>query len=287
MIVIGFDGQILGDITPPVPQFVPGRPADSSDVEEALVCLIATAIQPNLAGIPVKIYRGWPIPAPLDADLVAGIVNISVFPSEVEQKVTRHMPVWRELEAEAATLAMTVTGNVVTLSGAPGRYNCAVIVDNQSYVAASYSTDTLAAIASRLAALIPGATASGATLTVPGSHVTARAVGYGNAVRELKRQKKGYQITLWCGTPQARDAVSPLVDGALASVEYLPLPDGSDARLLYQRTRVSDRAESDHLYRRDLFYTAEYSTNQTVEAPRITTITSATESAGGTTNATI
>ena len=287
MIVIGFDGQILGDATPPVPQFVPGRPADSSDVEDALVRLIATAIQPNLAGIPVKIYRGWPIPAPLDADLIAGVVNISVFPSEVEQKVTRHLPAWQELEAEPVTLALTVSGDTVTISGAPGRYNCAVVVDNQSYVAPSYSTDTLAAIASRLAALIPGANAAGATLTVPGIHVTARAVGFGVAVRELKRQKKGYQVTLWCGTPQARDAVSPLVDGALASVDYLPLPDGSSARLLYQRTRVSDRAERDHLYRRDLFYTAEYSTNQTVEAPRVSTITAAAESAGGTTNATI
>ena len=77
--------------------------------------------------------------------------------------------------------------------------------------------------------------------------------------------------------PQARDLIAPLVDSALASVDYLPLPDGASARLLYQRTRISDRAERDGLYRRDLFYTAEFSTTETVTAPRVATVTTETQ----------
>ena len=41
------------------------------------------------------------------------------------------------------------------------------------------------------------------------------------------------------------------VDGALADLEYLSLPDGSVGRLIYERTRVSDRVEREGLYRRD------------------------------------
>ena len=258
-------------ILAPVPA-LPGS-ADTSDVEAALVALIAAASYPNLHTIPVKVFRGWPVPAQLDSDLNAGTVCVSVFPSEVEQKVTRHMPAWQELEAEPVTLALTVAGNTVTVSGTTGRYNCAVVIDAVPKIYPATQADTLETVASGLAALIAGATASGAALTVPGNRISTSVQGTGSAIRELRRQKKGYQVTVWCNTPQVRDLIAPLVDRALASVDYLPLPDGASARLLYQRTRISDRAERDGLYRRDLFYTAEFSTTEAITAPRVATVT--------------
>ena len=147
-----------------------------------------------------------------------------------------------------------------------------MVAGGQSYVFTAAPSDTLESIAAALAALIPGASSSGDTLTAPGTQVTARVGGFGTVVRELKRQKKGYQVTIWAGTPELRDVIAPLADAALAGVDYLPLPDGCPARLLYERSRQSDRAEKDNLYRRDLFYSAEFSTTQSLEAARVVSI---------------
>ena len=218
----------------------------------------------------MKVYRGWPVPAQLDADLAAGVVNVSVYAADTESKVTRHQPQWVDLPAPAPTLVLTASGKAVTASGTTGRYNAAVTTNGQVYVYPVYASDTLQTVAQGLAALIPGATASGATVTAPGATVSARVGGFGTSVRELKRQKKGYQVTVWAGTPDLRDAVAPPADAALAAVDTLPLPDGTAARLLYERSRSSDRDERDGLYRRDLFYSAEFSTTQSATAARVT-----------------
>ena len=50
------------------------------------------------------------------------------------------------------------------------------------------------------------------------------------------------------------------------------LPDGSAARLLYERTSVSDRAQEEGLYRRDLLYSAEYGTTRTGTAAEVVSV---------------
>ena len=195
-----------------------------------------------------------------------------MYASDVEAKTTRHLPHWEELPAEPVTLSLTVSGNAITVSGVPCRANACVVVDGQSTIVTTSDSDNQVGIAAAFATHIPGASSSGNTLTVPGTQITARVGGFGNVVRELKRQKKGYQITVWAGTPEQRDAVAPLADAALAAADYLSLPDGCSARLLYERSRQSDRAEKDNLYRRDLFYSAEFSTTQSVEAARVVSI---------------
>ena len=269
---IGFDGQILPQPAAPPTVTVPptGATADAADVEAGLVQLVAAACYPNPQNIPVKVFRGWPVPAQLDADLAAGVVTVSVYASDVEGKVTRHLPRWVDLPAAAPTLVLTAINNTVTASGTPDRSNACVVTNGKAYVYPASSADTLQTVAQGLAALIPGATSSGATVAVPGAAVAARVGGFGTAVRELKRQKKGYQITVWAGTPALRDAVAPLADAALAATDYLPLPDGFGARLLYERSRQTDRAERDGLYRRDLFYSAEFATTQSQTAARVT-----------------
>ena len=252
--------------------------ADTADVENAIVALIARALYPDgttpLLGVPAKAYRGWPVPAQLDADLKAGTLNASVFPTDAESKVTRHQPRWAELPAASPTLALTAAEATVTVSGTPASpLNAAVVVGNKAYVYAVQPGDTVNAVALGLALLISvdrPATNLGPVLTVPNAaSLAARVGGFGSAVRELKRQKRGYQVTLWCPTPQSRDAAASLIDAALAAADYLSLPDGTAARLLYERSRVSDRAERDGLYRRDLFYSAEFSTTQSLTAARV------------------
>ena len=76
--------------------------------------LVAQACYPNPQNITVRVYRGWPVPAQLDLDLVAGVVNVSVYASNAESKTTRHLAQWEELPPEPVTLTLTVSGNAVT-----------------------------------------------------------------------------------------------------------------------------------------------------------------------------
>jgi hypothetical protein len=103
----------------------------------------------------------------------------------------------------------------------------------------------------------------------PSVHLAARVGAVVPIVQEVKRQKRGFQITFWCPTPALRDAIVPPCDLVLANTDFLTLPDGTAGRLLYERTLVSDRVEREGLYRRDLFYSVEYGTTQSGTAAQI------------------
>lgn len=73
--------------------------ADQSDVAEALLGLATAAVYPggpaapSVAGVPVRLYRGWPDPETLAADLRAGAAHVSVFPEpRGEVNTTRYLP---------------------------------------------------------------------------------------------------------------------------------------------------------------------------------------------------
>jgi hypothetical protein len=97
----------------------------------------------------------------------------------------------------------------------------------------------------------------------------ARIGAIGSVIREIKRQKRGFQITFWCPTEALRDLIVPPCDVVLANTDYLSLPDGSLGRLIYVGSRVSDRVEREGLYRRDLIYSVEYGTTQTMTAAQV------------------
>ena len=80
--------------------------ADQSDVEIALVNVVAAALYPDgtdkfsVPGPDCRIYRGWPNSAALDADLAAGKINVTVFPGRRRQP--HHHPLRRALDGQAA-----------------------------------------------------------------------------------------------------------------------------------------------------------------------------------------
>ena len=101
--------------------------ADQSDVENAILALAANAIYPNGAGsasVPgpeCLIYRGWPTSAALDADLSAGRVNVTVFPSgEPGENTTRFLQL-QATEQTSTTFTAVVDGDAVTIAGSAGR----------------------------------------------------------------------------------------------------------------------------------------------------------------------
>ena len=72
--------------------------ADISDVENALVAAISAALYPNgaggasAAGLPCRIYRGWPNGRALDDDLAGGVASVTIFGFSYSKvrKATRH-----------------------------------------------------------------------------------------------------------------------------------------------------------------------------------------------------
>src|SRR5579862_3521069 len=114
--------------------------ADQSDVEDALVALVASALYPNgtnvLAanGTLSRVYRGWPEAAALDADLAAGWVNVSVFPESGGRNTTRYLNEWLVPVPTTPTLLGSVLGDAVTFSGNAGAGQLAgILADGSTY----------------------------------------------------------------------------------------------------------------------------------------------------------
>lgn len=250
--------------------------ADLSDVENALVAVVAQVFypngtgQPSALGAPVRIYRGWPSKPELETDLRSGAVNVSVYALNRERSVTRFQNNWRLLSGPAEpTLTLTVSGNTVTVGGTVAvPQNAAVIVNGASgYSYALQETDTPTTIATALVSLINAdnadAFSSGPVITVPGAvSLVGRAGTFGNSLRELKRQRRDIQIALWASTPSLRDQVAILLDPALAAMEFIALADGTAGRMVYVGSPHDDTVQKEILYRRNLIYSVEYGTTQ-------------------------
>jgi hypothetical protein len=250
--------------------------ADCSDIEQTLVTTIAQTLYPNGTGnpsivtVPCKIYRGWPVPANLDTDLKAGVIN----PQNNGQNVTRYTTDWLELPVATPALTLTVSGTTVTVGGTPSSpLNAAVLVNRKGYIHAVQPSDTLTTVATALAALInvdTPAASSGAVITIPAAkQLVARVGAVGNVIQEVAREKRGFQITFWCPNPSLRDAIAPPVQVALSSLTFLALPDGTGGRIRYVNGTSSDQVEKSGLYRRDLFYSVEFGTTITQSSAQI------------------
>lgn len=260
--------------------------ADLSDVSNALVALASQALypsgtgQPSVAGVGVKVYGGWPLPEQLDADLraVPTVGHVSVWPRDGDRNTTRFNADWQQPTAPATTVTATVSGQQVTIGGAAAvGQNVAVVANGQAFIYAVQANDTPASIATALAALIvaaiAGTTSAGPVLTLPNTARigAARVGGTGSVIRELRRQERQFQLSIWTNTPASRDAIAQPVDVALAAVTFLTLPDGSAARLRYHGACVIDTLQKQGVYRRDLIYTVEYATTQTAAATQVVT----------------
>lgn len=267
--------------------------ADLIDVQNMLVSIAAAALYPNgtgqasLANCPIRVYAGWPISQTLDEDLHNGICHVSVFPRAAERNTTRYPANWVQQMAAAPTLTLTVNGRVVTVGGTVSTpQNVMLLVNRQYVVYAVQTNDTLTTIAAALAAQVPGATSSGAAITLPTTALlTAARVGATATVsQELRRQEKQFQLTTWAKTPELRDLIARSVDLALAQIVFLSLPDGYSGRLQYVSTFVDDKTQKSDLYRRDLVVSVEYPTTLTAQATQVTQLQLQVYSQVGTTS---
>ena len=243
--------------------------ADQSEVESALVSVASAALYPNGLGAPslpgseCRVYRGWPHPAALDADLLAGNVNVTVFSAGgLGKTTTRYADQWMGPTPQTSMTA-TVSGNSVTFDGAaaPGQL-AGVLVDERSYVYRTREGDTPGLVAANLAAMARGAAIvqlKGNTLMVAGAgRLRARVVADATVQREVRRQQHTFRISCWCAMPSTRDATASAIDQTFSRKTFISLPDGSQAYVRYAGTEEFDQSQDARLYRRDLLYEVEY-----------------------------
>jgi hypothetical protein len=253
--------------------------ADQSDIETTLATLIAAILYPqgteapSILGKLCRIYRGWPHSGALDADLAAGLVNITIFPDPRHQPLTTRYPADPQIITPVSpSYTITTTATTATIGGTPGRGQVVgLLVDELAVVHRTAATDRPELVAAILAADISTrrmALVAGATITIPGAaRLVGRVVADQTVLSETRRQRQMFRVTLWCPDPATRDAAGSAIDAALSALSFIALPDGTAGRLLFHGSSLLDHAENAALYRRDLHYTVEYATTVATVLP--------------------
>lgn len=260
--------------------------ADISDVCDVMAALAAQAVypngtgQPSITGAQVACFQGWPDPASLDADLAKGNVQVSIYPRPEERNTSRFPKDMQPLVVQTPTLALTISGQTVTVSGTVppvnNPTNLCIEANKQAFVYPVQPSDTLTGIATALANLvaagIAGTTSSGAVISVPATaRLTAARVGVtATAIREIRRQERRVMLTVWAPTPEARKALAGAIDVAFAEIQFLTMPDTFAARIIYRGSPLTDGNQKDNLYRRDLIFTVEFATTDVITATQVT-----------------
>ena len=265
--------------------------ADESEVEDALCDFIVATLYPggtegldasapSLAGAPAKVQRGMPLSLDLEAMIRDGVIDIAVAARNgVERVTTRYSRKWEMLIPPVHTITVTPPSQTITLGGTVSvPQNVALGWGPHAHTihavqAGESLQDIAAALAAALVAQGAPVVASGTSLTVAsGPDLRARVGGFGAMARELKRQDKSFQITIFTPTPELRDDVAKIIDPALANINFLTLPDRTRGLVRYERTIVIDTYEKMTEYRRDLFFWVEYPTITTMQAPEVIAI---------------
>lgn len=251
--------------------------ADAPDIERAIGATLETAFyplgtsQPSIISSTVSMERGWPTEAQVQKAVKTNAALISIHADKgMARDTTRYFRDFRGC-AGVPTITATISGLTITFSGTVTvGHAIAVQYAGVWFPYLVQAGDTLAGIAAALAALTPGATASGAVLTIPSGGATpqVRIVKGGTASAEVSRQRAVFRISCWAPTPELRDTVFAQLPGIIAYAgSRLTLPDGSVATWMGQsETGPDDIPARANEWRRDVLATYEFGVLYTIQA---------------------
>lgn len=255
--------------------------ASVDDVSQYLAKRVADVLYPGgslLPGIvnaPVRIYPGWPVSGALQTDIEAGGSHVSVWPLPAERRVNCALGgPYQMLTRGKPTLQLWVTDSAIGVSGvASAITNVQIHLNGKKFVFQFRAGTTAEQVVNSLQLHLPHAfTLMGRVVILLVNHLSISVTTAGTAVRELRRQIKEFQITVWSPNPQLRNAIGTAIDAALSEHCHIDLGDGVPAQMFYARQFDSDAAENWHVYRRDLIFSINFATTQTVSAPEVTDI---------------
>lgn len=242
--------------------------ADLSDVMNTLGSLAGAALYPNGVGQPsivgetVVVRSGWPVPAQLKALVASGNAMVSVYQmTGMGKNTTRFLgDDDSEQTIPAPQLSLAVAGNRVAVGGSINVGEAPTLTVNyQPYSYAVKGTDTPSTIAAALAALIPGASASGAVITINGVFSIETAISVPVVMQqEIGRQAQVFMVTAWAPSEPVRDAITRALELSFKQQPRIVMPDNTWARLLYRGTIDQDSGQKQQIYRRNLLYEVEY-----------------------------
>ena len=241
---------------------------DQADIEGALAALGAAALQGDPAE--VRVYRGWPRAASLEADLAAGFAHLSVTPGGAAREVTAYPAEWQGA-VPGPTLTVEADGETVTFGGAAGPGQVAGLrVDGVAYAYRMRDGDTPGSVAAVLAGLVradrPAELHGTGVKLAGGRGVLARVVADGHGGTELRRQRQPVRMTLWCPAPDVRDRLAGALDVALAASPVMDV-GGWACRARAAGGVTTDEGAAAGIWRRDLVYLVEYPTVLTADLP--------------------
>jgi hypothetical protein len=227
-----------------------------------------------IVNCPVRVFQGWPEREAVDADMTAGIVDVSVYSLPSGINTTRYPVVDVPIALTPPTLCWSVAGTAATLGGTvTAPQNIGLLVDGQAYLYAVQPADTLGSIASALAAsiaAIQSASATGPVVSVPGSHsIIGRAGGVATTLREVGREKVIVQIKIWAPSDALRSAVGAALEPVLRNLRRLPLADQSIAMIWFDGVSDIDELAKSDVYERRLSLETEYASTVTSSAAQI------------------
>jgi len=253
--------------------------ASTDDVARYLARRVAGVVYPGGGRLPgivnpsVKIYPGWPVPGILQQDIDNGGIHVSVWPLPTERKISTALGrPFRVMAKGKPTLQFTVNGSVIGISGvADAPVNVHVSLNGKAFTFHFRAGTTDQQAINVLTAALPKSfTVLSSVCILMADHLSVSVTTAGTAVKELHRQIKDFQITVWAPTPGLRDRIGSAIDTALSEHCHIDLNDGVPAQLLYARQFDLDRSENWHVYRRDLIFSVNYATTQTISAPEVT-----------------
>lgn len=258
--------------------------ADLTHVQDAIVSLIGQVLYPNgtkqkaAVNAACKMYAGWPDPNTMNADMKASTAHISVFALQMSKSTPQMMAQWQALSIKDPTILLEVDGQVLTLSGSIDTPQNVVVQTRAGFVAYPVqSADTLTSIATAIATAIPGASSSGAQVTMPDGDFTANISTPAVMLREVGRNQQPFQISVWAPTPELRAAIAMLIDPALRVAQRLVMPDGTFAGIWFASQVDDDTKQKQGMYIRHIRFNSEYATTQTDDAMTIGAVVTNTE----------
>ena len=231
-----------------------------------------------VAGCPVRVFQGWPEREAIDADMAAGIVDVSVYVLPGSVNTTRYPEVDVPVSTSPPTLAWSVEGTTATLGGTVSApQNVGLQVDRQAFIYAVQPMDTLASIATALAALVNGvqpASAVGPVVTIPGSNcVIGRVGGVGITLREVGRERVTVEIVIMASSDALRNTVGAAIEPGLRTLRRTRLADESVAMTWFGQVVDTDELAKSGIYRRTIWVNGEYASTITSTVAQVISFT--------------
>ena len=97
-----------------------------------------------------------------------------------------------------------------------------------------------------------GARADGPVLRVPSGRLEAQVVGYGRSTRLASRQSQSFRLSIWTDRCTMRAALGTLLNDRLLPEDWLDLPDGRCAQVIFDGEEEHDEMQTQILFRRDI-----------------------------------